>query len=131
MVTRLNAVFRALADPTRRRILERLRRGPAETGRIARDFPVSRPAISKHLRVLEGAGLVRGKRVGRRHVWASSAAPLRRVEEWLALHRDAAASDPETIAALAELDGDERPPAARSPRERSSPRPRRRKSSGR
>jgi DNA-binding transcriptional ArsR family regulator len=89
MVTNTSAeVFHAVADPIRRRILDRLRRGPAETGRIARDFPVSRPAISKHLRILEEAGLVRGKRAGRRRVYTLAAAPLRRVEEWLAPYRE-------------------------------------------
>jgi len=89
MVTNMSsAVFHAIADPLRRRILDRLRRWPAETGRIARDFPVSRPAVSKHLRVLEEAGLVRGKRAGRRRVYTLVAAPLRRVEEWLAPYRE-------------------------------------------
>jgi DNA-binding transcriptional ArsR family regulator len=87
MVTKSSAVFRAVADSTRRRILDRLRRGPAATGRIAREFPVSRPAISRHLRVLERAGLVRGKRVGRTRVYALDPAPLRRIEEWIASYR--------------------------------------------
>ena len=96
MVTNMgSAVFHAVADPIRRRILDRLRRSPAETGRIAIDFPVSRPAISKHLRILEEAGLVRGRRAGRRRVYTLTAAPLRRVEEWLIPYREHWASDPE------------------------------------
>jgi len=96
MVTNASsAVFHALADPIRRRILDRLRRGPAGTGRIASDFPVSRPAISKHLRILEEAGLVRGKREGRRRLYTLTAAPLRRVEEWLAPYREPWVSNPD------------------------------------
>ena len=82
MVTN-DAVFRAVADPIRRRILARLREGPLETGRIARSFPVSRPAISKHLRVLVEAGLARRHRVGRRCLYALHAAPLQAVERWV------------------------------------------------
>jgi len=81
------AVFHALADPTRRRILGRLRGGALETGRIARAFPVSRPAVSKHLRVLVEARLVRRRRVGRRCLYTLDAAPLRAVREWLAAFR--------------------------------------------
>ena len=81
MVTQ-NAVFRAVSDPTRRKILARLREGPLETGRIARAFPVSRPAISRHLRVLAEAGLVRRRRVGRRRFYALHAARLAAVREW-------------------------------------------------
>ncbi|HKB70625.1 MAG TPA: metalloregulator ArsR/SmtB family transcription factor [Thermoanaerobaculia bacterium] len=86
MVT--NYVFRAVADPTRRKILARLRAAPLETGRIARMFPVSRPAISKHLRVLAEAGLVRRRRQGRRCLYTLNAAPLKAVEEWVSLYRD-------------------------------------------
>ena len=81
MVTN-NAVFRAVADPTRRKIIARLREAPLETGRIARAFPVSRPAISKHLRVLIRAGLVRRRRVGRRCFYALHAEPLKAVRDW-------------------------------------------------
>jgi len=59
----------ALADPTRRAIFERLRQGPSPVGRLADGFPVSRPAVSQHLRVLEGAGLVRAERQGTRRVY--------------------------------------------------------------
>jgi len=81
MVTN-DAVFRAVADPIRRRILARLRAGAIETGRIARAFPVSRPAISRHLRVLTEAGLVRRRRIGRRCLYALNAAPLKAVRDW-------------------------------------------------
>ena len=60
----------ALADPTRRAVLERLRNGPQPVVEIARDLPVSRPAVSQHLRVLKEAGLVREQRVGTRHFYS-------------------------------------------------------------
>lgn len=62
---RLTAVFSALADPTRRRILTRLTRSPASVGEVARPLAMSLPAVSKHLDVLEAAGLLRRERDGR------------------------------------------------------------------
>lgn len=59
----------ALADPTRRAIVDRLHRGEAAVGAIAAELPVSRPAVSQHLRVLEGAGLVSHDTVGTRHIY--------------------------------------------------------------
>lgn len=64
------AALDALGDPTRREILERLRRGPRPVGEIARGMPVSRPAVSQHLRVLKEAGLVRDRREGTRRLYA-------------------------------------------------------------
>lgn len=63
------AAFSALADPTRRAVLDLLRRGSLPAGVIARAFPVSRPAISKHLRLLRRAHLVRERREGRRRLY--------------------------------------------------------------
>jgi DNA-binding transcriptional ArsR family regulator len=60
----------ALADPTRRRVFEALRRGPKPVVEIARALPVSRPAVSQHLRVLKEAGLVRDRREGTRHFYS-------------------------------------------------------------
>ena len=60
----------AMADPTRRAVLERLRRGPQPVVEIARGLPVSRPAVSQHLRVLKEAGLVRERREGTRHFYS-------------------------------------------------------------
>jgi len=81
-------VFDALADPTRRRILDRLREKPTETGRLAREFPtISRPAVSKHLRILSRAGLVSERRVGRTRVYHVTAGPLKAVEKWLSTYR--------------------------------------------
>jgi DNA-binding transcriptional ArsR family regulator len=61
--------FAALADPTRRAVFERLREGPRPVGDIARDLPVSRPAVSQHLRVLKEAGLVTERRDGTRRLY--------------------------------------------------------------
>jgi DNA-binding transcriptional ArsR family regulator len=62
--------FNALADPTRRAIFERLAHGPSAVGELAREFPVSRPAVSQHLRVLKDAGLVTDRRDGNRRLYA-------------------------------------------------------------
>ncbi len=80
-------VFQALADPTRRAILELLRDGSQPAGSIARDFPVSRPAISRHLRVLREADLVSEIKVGRNRLYQLNAEPLRTVDDWLAHYR--------------------------------------------
>ena len=61
--------FAALADPTRRAVFERLREGPRPVGELARDLPVSRPAVSQHLRVLKDAGLVTERRDGTRRLY--------------------------------------------------------------
>lgn len=76
-------VFRAVADPTRRAILDMLLDGERTVGEIAERFAVSRPAVSKHLRVLRGARLVRARRDGRQRVCALDAEPLRTIDGWL------------------------------------------------
>ena len=81
------ATFQALADPTRRAVLELLRRGALPAGQIAREFPVSRPAISKHLRLLRRARLVEEHRQGRHRLYRLNAGPLRGVETWLEQYR--------------------------------------------
>jgi DNA-binding transcriptional ArsR family regulator len=68
-VTTYGKALEALADPTRRAIVDRLRRGAAAVGEIAEELPVTRPAVSQHLRVLEGAGLVSHEAVGTRHIY--------------------------------------------------------------
>lgn len=77
------AVFRAIADPTRRRLLEALRDGPLSVNRLAESFPVSRPAISKHLRCLREAGLVSEERQGRRRIYRLQAQALVEVRGWV------------------------------------------------
>ena len=73
----------ALADPTRRRVFERLRNGPRTVGAIARDMPVSRPAVSQHLRVLKEAGLVRDEQDGTRRLYAIDPRGLGPLRRWL------------------------------------------------
>jgi DNA-binding transcriptional ArsR family regulator len=80
-------VYRAIADPTRRAILDRLRRGPAPVNTLASDFSQSRPAISKHLRVLRTAHLVKERRCGRERRYSLEPEPLRDVARWLEEYR--------------------------------------------
>ncbi|MFZ0769999.1 MAG: metalloregulator ArsR/SmtB family transcription factor [Candidatus Sulfotelmatobacter sp.] len=82
------ATFQALADPTRRAVLDLLRRGSQPAGEIAGAFPVSRPAISKHLRLLRRAHLVQEHREGRHRVYRLNAEPLRAVDSWLDQYRN-------------------------------------------
>lgn len=84
---RLDHTFGALADPIRRAILERLMRGDASTGELARPFKVSRPAISRHLRVLEKAKLVRRARDGRLSRTTLDASALREAAAWVERYR--------------------------------------------
>lgn len=81
------AIFGALADPTRRAVLDLLRQGSQPAGRIAQAFPVSRPAISKHLRLLRRAHLVEERRAGRHRLYQLNAAPLQAVDSWLEQYR--------------------------------------------
>jgi DNA-binding transcriptional ArsR family regulator len=81
------ATFQALADPTRRAVLDLLRRGKQPAGQIASAFPVSRPAISKHLRLLRRAHLVSEHREGRHRVYQLTPEPLRAVDSWLEQYR--------------------------------------------
>jgi len=87
MVTQHPPVFDAIADPTRRAILDALRRREISAGGIAELFPVSRPAISRHIRVLRGAGLVKERRVRQSRLYSLNPAPLRQVERWLEHYR--------------------------------------------
>jgi DNA-binding transcriptional ArsR family regulator len=86
-VTHYRAVFGALADPTRRAVLDLLRQQELSAGGIAQAFPVSRPAISKHLRLLRRAHLVRERRHGRHRIYRLNAAPLKTVDSWLNQYR--------------------------------------------
>lgn len=82
-----DAVFKALADPTRREILALLRERRQSVGELARNFRVSRPAISKHLRLLRDAGLVIDRPQGAARVCELDAAPLRAVDDWLGAYK--------------------------------------------
>lgn len=83
----LDLTFAALADPTRRAILARLTEGDSTVGDLASPFEISRPAISKHLRVLERAGLVRRARDGRLSRCGLNASPLREAADWVEQYR--------------------------------------------
>lgn len=80
----LDATLLALADPTRRAIVGRLTQGEARVTDVAAPFPMSLNAISKHIRVLERAGLVRRRVVGREHILSFNPAPLDEAAVWIA-----------------------------------------------
>ena len=84
---RLSAVFAALADPTRRAILEGLKSGPVPVKKLARPFGISPPAVSKHLKVLERAGLISRGRDAQRRPCILRAAPLRQAADWVEKYR--------------------------------------------
>jgi DNA-binding transcriptional ArsR family regulator len=79
--------FQVLADPTRRAVLDLLRQGTQPAGKIAQAFPVSRPAISKHLRLLRRAHLVQERREGRHRLYRLNPEPLKAVDSWLEQYR--------------------------------------------
>ena len=85
---RLDATFSALADPTRRAILARLAKGEASVLELAAPFDMSQPAISKHLKVLERAGLIRGDRDAQRRPRRIEAAPLKEANMWIERYRE-------------------------------------------
>ena len=78
----LSTTLLAISDPTRRAIVDRLARGPARITDVAQPFAMSLAAVSKHVKVLENAGLVRRTRHGREHTLELDAAPLREVASW-------------------------------------------------
>jgi DNA-binding transcriptional ArsR family regulator len=79
----LDAIFSALSDPTRRRIIEKLARGSLTVGQLADGFPISQPAISKHVRVLEESGLLKREVVGRMHRCTLSPHAMEAASTWL------------------------------------------------
>ena len=84
------SAFAALADPTRRRVFEKLSAGPQSVGEIAHGLPVSRPAVSQHLRVLKEAGLVADRAEGTRRVYSIDPHGLGALRKWLDQFWDAA-----------------------------------------
>jgi DNA-binding transcriptional ArsR family regulator len=84
---KLDLVYSAIADPSRRAMLERLREGPARVSDLATPFDMSLNAVSKHLKVLERAGLVRRSVRGREHYLSLRAEPLSEAAEWLQGYR--------------------------------------------
>lgn len=104
----LDTAFAALADPTRRAILARLARGEATVMELARPFALSQPAVSRHIKVLETAGLIERRVEGTRRPCRLNRAALAELEDWLTLvGRSMAANYDRLDALLAEID----PPA--------------------
>ena len=103
-VAATDAAFGALADPTRRAVLDLLRAGRRPAGEIARVFPVSRPAISKHLRILRRAHLVEERREGRRRLYQLNPAPLKAVDSWLEQYRSFWTASLENLKAFVEAE---------------------------
>ena len=119
--SQLDATFAALADPTRRAILTRLARGEASVAELAEPFAMTQPAISKHLKVLERAGLISRGRDAQRRPRKLEAEPLAEATEWLANYRRFWERNFEQLdAVLEELKArtNQRPPQ-RKPRKRS------------
>jgi DNA-binding transcriptional ArsR family regulator len=87
--SRLDQVFHALGDPTRRAIVEALSRGPASVSAVARPLDMSLSAVLQHLQILESSGLIRSQKVGRTRVCQIEPAALSAVEEWVARRRSA------------------------------------------
>ena len=85
----LDRVFQALADPTRRAVLERLQRGPAAMSELAQPFPMALPSFAQHLDVLERCGLVRSRKAGRVRTYRLAPRPLQVADRWLARQREA------------------------------------------
>lgn len=107
VVDQLSAVFGALADPTRRALLTRLTAGDATVAELAAPFRVSQPAISRHLKVLEQAGLISRHRRATARLSHLEAQPLRMATAWLARYREYWDESYERLdALLAELPGD-------------------------
>lgn len=87
MLNDVDVVFHALADPTRRGLVERLGRGPASVSELAKPLPMSLPAVVQHLHVLEDSGLVRTEKVGRVRTCRLETTRLTSVEDWIAQNK--------------------------------------------
>ncbi len=83
----IDSVFRALSDPTRRHVLERLSRSPASVSELAAPFKMALPSFVEHMKVLEGSGLVRSRKVGRVRTYQLAPKRLRLAEDWLMRQR--------------------------------------------
>ena len=83
----MEVVLRALADPSRRSIVARLARGPVTAGELAAMFPIARPGVSRHLRVLREAGLVEVRAEAQRRVYSLRPDPLAEIDTWLGPYR--------------------------------------------
>jgi len=101
-----DAVFSAIADRTRRAIVQRVARRRLTAGEIARGFRISRPAVAKHVRVLVRAGLLRVRREGRNRFYDLDPAPLRQLDDWLAQYREFWRANLRGLKDYVELGGD-------------------------
>lgn len=113
---RLDATFQALADPTRRAILARLALGEASVAQLAEPFAISQPAISKHLKILERAGLISAGQDAQRRPRRLEARPLAEASAWLERYRDAWEASFERLDRL--LEDMQRPPSSKRTRTR-------------
>ena len=111
----LDLTFGALADPIRRAILDRLVHGEATVGELAAPFDVSRPAVSKHLRVLERAGLVRRERDGRVSRCGLDAGPMKDASDWVERYRRFWEGQLDQLVKYFEDDGAEKPQPREDP----------------
>ena len=84
----MEATLRALADESRRTVVETLSRGPATAGELAALLPIARPGVSRHLRVLREAGLVEVRQEAQRRVYSLRPQPLAEIDDWLSRYRD-------------------------------------------
>ena len=100
---RLDATFIALADPTRRAILARLKAGDATVNELAAPFAISQPAVSKHLKILERAGLVTRSNVGTSRPVRIEAGPMREAADWLEKYRELWETSYQRLDALLEI----------------------------
>ncbi|MBC7814769.1 MAG: winged helix-turn-helix transcriptional regulator [Burkholderiales bacterium] len=105
----LDTIFSALSDPTRRAILERLANGNASVTEVAAPFAMSLPAISKHLRILESAGLIAREKEGRVHHLRLAASPMKDAAEWLANYRQLWEEQFDSLARYLETTADDDP----------------------
>ena len=120
----LSATFAALADPTRRAILARLAAGPANVTELALPFRISQPAVSKHLKVLERAGLITRSREAQSRPCRIAPAPLKDVADWAAGYRAFWEQGFDRLDAyLAQLQTKEKPHDDKPARPRPKPRP--------
>ena len=116
-MAKLDDAFSALADPTRREILARLRSGQASVNELVAPFRMSQPAISRHLKVLERAGLITRRAQGTKRLCALAPGALAQIDQWLAMMRDAFAANYDRLdGVLAEM-----PPADPQPNDSNDP----------
>lgn len=111
-----DAAFNALADPTRRAVLDLLRAGTRPAGEIARAFTVSRPAISKHLSILRRAHLVEERREGRHRMYHLNPEPLKAVDSWLNDYRQFWTASLNNLKAFVEAEYEKEIRASQSPK---------------